>query len=117
MTDATLLQSPARRQFRRFLRHKLAVVSLGVLVFLTVASFSAPLVERLLGVDANAADLFSRLAPPSLQHPLGTDELGRDLLTRLLYGGQVSLTVALAAATLPPLDSSPAIQGASSTAS
>jgi len=91
-------QSPLRRQLRRFLRHRLAVVSLGVLVFLTVASFSAPLVERLLGVDANAADLFSRLAPPSAQHPLGTDELGRDLLTRLLYGGQVSLTVALAAA-------------------
>lgn len=96
---ATLPQTPIRRQWRRFLRHRLAIVSLAVLVLLAIACFSAPLVERMLGVDANAADLFSRLAPPSVQHPLGTDELGRDLLVRLLYGGQVSLTVALAAAT------------------
>jgi len=97
-TTAALSQSPTRRQWRRFLRHRLAVVSLCVLVLLAVACFCAPLVERLLGVDANAADLFARLAPPSAQHPLGTDELGRDLLVRLLYGGQVSLTVAMAAA-------------------
>jgi peptide/nickel transport system permease protein len=96
---ATVSQSPIRRQWRRFLRHRLAIVSLAVLVLLAIACFSAPLVERMLGVDANAADLLSRLAPPSAQHPLGTDELGRDLLVRLLYGGQVSLTVALAAAT------------------
>lgn len=97
-TAAALSQTPVRRQWRRFLRHRLAVISLGVLVLLAIACFCAPLVERFLGVDANAADLFSRLAPPSAQHPLGTDELGRDLLVRLLYGGQVSLTVAMAAA-------------------
>jgi len=98
MTALTLSESPARRRWRRFLQHRLAVASLGLLVVFAVTSFSAPLVERLLGVDANAADLFLRLAPPSAQHPLGTDELGRDLLCRLLYGGQVSLTVGIAAA-------------------
>jgi peptide/nickel transport system permease protein len=98
MTAIALSQSPARRRWRRFLQHRLAVVSLGILVLLTVASFSAPLVEHALGIDANAADLFLRLGPPSAEHPLGTDELGRDLLCRLLYGGQVSLTVGLVAA-------------------
>ena len=98
MTAATLSHSPRARVWRRFLQHRLAVVSLVVLGLLVAASFSAPLVEMALGVDANQADLFSRLEPPSAAHPLGTDELGRDLLSRLLYGGQVSLTVGLIAA-------------------
>ena len=100
MTAATAVsaETPARRRWRRFRQHRMALLSLGALVLLAVAAFAAPLVERLLGVDANAADLFLRLGPPSAQHPLGTDELGRDLLCRLLYGGQVSLMVALAAA-------------------
>jgi len=69
-----------------------------MLAALALASLAAPLVERLLGIDANAADLFLRMQPPSAEHPLGTDELGRDLLCRLLYGGQVSLAVGLIAA-------------------
>jgi len=67
-------------------------LSLGAL------ALAAPLIEAALGVDANAVDLFSRFQPPSAQHPLGTDELGRDLLVRLLYGGRVSLLVGLVAA-------------------
>jgi peptide/nickel transport system permease protein len=98
MTVAALSGSPSQRMWRRFLRHRLAVASLLALVALGLASLSAPLVERLLGIDANAADLFLRMQPPSAQHPLGTDELGRDLLCRLLYGGQVSLAVGLIAA-------------------
>ena len=88
-----------RRLFwRRFLGHRMAVAWLIVLVLLMLAALAAPLVEALLGVDANQADLFNIKQPPSLTHPLGTDELGRDLLVRLLYGGQVSLLVGLAAA-------------------
>jgi peptide/nickel transport system permease protein len=98
MTVAAVSQSPSRRMWRRFLRHRLAVASLLMLATLALASLAAPLVERLLGIDANAADLFLRMQPPSAQHPLGTDELGRDLLCRLLYGGQVSLAVGLIAA-------------------
>ncbi|MEO3429124.1 ABC transporter permease [Pelagibius sp. CAU 1746] len=88
-----------RRIFwRRFLRHRLAVASLAFLILLALASAAAPLVEALLDVDGNLVDLFNAKQPPSPAHPLGTDELGRDLLVRLLYGGQVSLVVGLAAA-------------------
>ena len=98
MSAAALSQRPSRRMWRRFLRHRLAVASLLTLAVLGLAALSAPLVERALGIDANAADLFLRMQPPSAAHPLGTDELGRDLLCRLLYGGRVSLGVGLIAA-------------------
>ena len=90
--------SPRRILLQRFLRHRLAVVLLFVLVVLAVAALAAPWVEAALGVNAEAVNLFNRMQPPSAAHPLGTDELGRDLLVRLLYGGRVSLAVGLAAA-------------------
>ena len=90
--------APGRMLLRRFLAHRGAVASALVLALLAVACFSAPLVERLLGFDANAVDLFQQASAPSAEHPLGTDELGRDLLLRLLYGGQVSLAAGLATA-------------------
>ncbi|MFL5334405.1 MAG: ABC transporter permease, partial [Geminicoccaceae bacterium] len=59
-----------------------------------------PLVAAGLGVDASAIDLLARLEPPSAAHPLGTDELGRDVLVRLLEGGRVSLAVGVSGALL-----------------
>ncbi|TVR78838.1 MAG: ABC transporter permease [Rhodospirillales bacterium] len=90
--------SPLGLAMRRFAQHRLAIASGVVLAILVVATLAAPLVAWLLGVDPEGVDLFNRFAPPSLAHPLGTDELGRDVLVRLLYGGRVSLAVGVAAA-------------------
>jgi peptide/nickel transport system permease protein len=62
------------------------------------ASFAAPLAVAVLGIDPNMVDLLDRLSAPSVAHPLGTDELGRDVLLRLLAGGRVSLVIGIAAA-------------------
>ena len=80
------------------LLHRFAVISAGLLALLLLFSFSAPILELILKTDAQKVDLFSRFLPFSLTHPLGTDDLGRDLLVRLAYGGRVSLLVGFTAA-------------------
>lgn len=93
-----LALSPGRKTLRRFLRQKAALAGLALLSLLALSALAAPGIERLWGIDPETTDLTLRLAAPSLAHPLGTDELGRDMLARLLEGGRVSLAVALAAA-------------------
>ena len=88
----------AHRIIFRFLKHRLAVGSLLILLVLGLLALGAPLVEHLLGLNSEAANLFQRNQPPSLEHPLGTDEIGRALLARLLQGGRVSLAIAVVAA-------------------
>jgi len=70
----------------------------GVLLALALAVLLTPWLAQALGVHADTVDLYQRLAGPSPHHPLGTDELGRDLLLRLLEGGRVSLLVGITAA-------------------
>jgi len=89
---------PVRGQFtifwQRFRRHKLAVISAGYLIFIILVAIAAPLIAP---YDPNATDLdlarFGEPAPPSLDHPFGSDQLGRDLLSRAIYGARVSLVV------------------------
>jgi peptide/nickel transport system permease protein len=90
--------TPGRLLLRRFRRHRLAFASGLLLTLLALASLSAPLCAAWLGHDPNAVDLLDRFASPSLEHPLGTDELGRDQLLRLQYGGRISLFVGLVGA-------------------
>ena len=85
---------PWQEAWRRFRKHRLAVVSAGILVLLIFAVLAGPFIWR---VPINEIDFSARLQGPSLEHPLGTDDLGQDLLARLLYGGRISLAVGLAA--------------------
>jgi len=92
------LNARSRLLLRRFLWNRPAVASAWLLLALAVAAFASPIVATLLGLDPTTVDLYHRLAGPSLAHPLGTDELGRDLLLRLLEGGRISLAVGIAGA-------------------
>ncbi|HXP95283.1 MAG TPA: ABC transporter permease [Telmatospirillum sp.] len=80
-----------------------ARVGLTLLLLLILATSAAAWVERHLGVDAQSLDIMAQLAPPSAAHPLGTDDIGRDLLVRLLRGGQISLMVGLLTALVAAL--------------
>src|SRR5216683_6170775 len=86
--------SPARETWRRFRRHRLAVLGLAVLALMMLAVVLGPLVWR---VPINDIDFSAQLIGPSWAHPLGTDDLGQDVLARMLYGGRISLAVGLAA--------------------
>lgn len=83
---------------RRLARRPLAVGSAVLLAVLSLLALLAPLIARFAGIDPNVVDLLARFEPPSAAHWLGTDEIGRDVLMRLLLGGQVSLFVGLSAA-------------------
>jgi peptide/nickel transport system permease protein len=93
-------ESPRHRAWVQLSRHRLARASLIFLAFLLVLSLSAPMIADLRGIDPTATDLFRRFEPPSAEHWLGTDDLGRDLFQRLLDGGRVSLLVGLSGAVL-----------------
>jgi peptide/nickel transport system permease protein len=86
--------SPGREAWRRFKRHRLAVVCTFVLGFIILAVLLGPWIWR---VPINEIDFTARMQGPSWRHPLGTDDLGQDLLARMLYGGRISLAVGLAA--------------------
>lgn len=81
---------------RRFVRHRLAVAALLGLVIMVLAALLAPLTPY----TPRAQSPADRFQAPSTTHWFGTDELGRDVFTRILYGGRVSLAVGLLATTL-----------------
>ena len=82
---------------RVFGKNKLALVGLILLLLFVILAILAPVITP---YERDTIDLSMIESAPSRQHLLGTDELGRDVLTRLLYGGRVSLGVSLAATLL-----------------
>ena len=94
--------APARRPspslwgeaFHRFRKHTLASFGAVVLLTMVVAVLVGPLVYR---VPIDEIDFKAKLKAPSAAHPLGTDDLGQDVLARMLYGGRISLAVGIAA--------------------
>jgi peptide/nickel transport system permease protein len=85
------LWTDAWRQFRR---HRLAILGMVTLSLLLVGTLIGPLVYR---TPSDAIDYSAGLLGPSLQHPFGTDDLGRDLLARAMLGGRVSMAVGVVA--------------------
>lgn len=77
--------------WKRFRKHPGAIAGSIVLIILVMLVVLAPLSPY----DPEASSMEERLQPPSWRHPMGTDALGRDLLTRVLYGGRVSMLVGL----------------------
>jgi peptide/nickel transport system permease protein len=94
------IESTWRLVLRRFVKHRMAVAGLVVLVLVAGAAVFAPLLTP---YPPNAVDVLNILAPPSAKHLLGTDEVGRDVLTRLLYAGRISLSIGIAVALVSTL--------------
>ncbi len=91
LAHETLMQ----RTIQRFRRHRMAVVGVFVLtvIIIYVVGGSFLITER----QSNDTDFANKWAPPSLEHPMGTDAQGRDVLARTIYGGQVTLMISVLA--------------------
>jgi peptide/nickel transport system permease protein len=105
MTDydsIEIIQSPSQsvdlvsNVWKRFKHHRGAIagsIVLGIIVAMCVFAFLSP-------YDPEKSSVFNRFQPPSTSHPMGTDALGRDLFTRILYGGRISLAVGVIAVSI-----------------
>lgn len=81
--------------WRRFRRHRMALIGVAILVGLVLFAFGGGFVYS--EANANFTDTKARLQAPSVEHPFGTDTIGRDILARAVYGGQISLIIGLLA--------------------
>jgi len=94
-------RSPAQLFWRRLRRDRVAMVSLGFVIFLVIVAFAAPLIVNLLGLpgpstqNLNLTDEFGSPLGPSAAHPFGVDQLGQDVMSRVIYGTRVSLQVGI----------------------
>lgn len=83
------------RSLRKLLKNKLAILGIGVFGIILLASILAPLLTK---YDPLQVNMGAVLQPPSKEHLLGTDKIGRDIFSRLLYGGRISILVGLGSA-------------------
>jgi len=107
-TEQVIL-NPWQLAWRRFRKHRMAVIALiGLLLIFAYIWFGGLIFSRGMCAPtgqyltaeayANCNDLAIKLQPPSREHPFGTDTIGRDILARTIYGGQISLSIGLFAA-------------------
>jgi peptide/nickel transport system permease protein len=98
--EAVAARSPLQLFWRRFRRDKVAMTALGFIVLLILVAIFAPVIIKIVGAPApnvqqtSALDDFGLPEGPSSEHIFGVDPIGRDVFSRVLYGAQVSLTVA-----------------------
>ncbi len=94
-------RSPLQLFWMRFRQDRLALASFAFIVLLIVVAIAAPLVVEVLGLpgpnvqNLNLTDSFGSPLGPSLAHPFGVDQLGQDVMSRVIYGARVSLEVAI----------------------
>jgi ABC-type dipeptide/oligopeptide/nickel transport system permease subunit len=94
-------RSPLQLFWRRFRADKVAMASAIFIVLLIILAIAAPLVVKILGLpgpnvqDPNATDAFGAPLGPTSAHPFGVDQVGRDVLSRVIYGARVSLEVGI----------------------
>ena len=108
VSSAKVSLSPSALAVRRFRKHRMAMVGLGLLILLALYitagvvfshGYCAPIGQDVSGESyANCNDTSLKLRSPSAEHPFGTDVIGRDILARTVYGGQISLLIGLSAA-------------------
>ena len=102
-------RTPWQLFWRNFKKDKLALSGLVFIVLLVIAAIAAPLITKLIGasppnlINTDALDSFGTATGPSSEHLFGVDQLGRDVLSRTLYGARVSLEVALISTALATL--------------
>ncbi|MEC0333967.1 ABC transporter permease [Paenibacillus macerans] len=88
--QAEKVSGPWRDAWRTFRKNKIAMIGLIMIVLFVIIALLAPVIAP---YDFKAQELGNRLKPPSSEHWFGTDDLGRDLFTRVLYGARISLWV------------------------
>lgn len=91
-------ESLSRRALNRFLRHRAAVTGTLILTGIILFILGGSLFYT--EAYANVTDTSKRLTAPNLEHPFGTDDIGRDILARVIYGGQISLMIGFLAVTV-----------------
>jgi peptide/nickel transport system permease protein len=99
--EGVAARSPLQLFWRRFRQDRVALASLVFVVFLFVVALAAPLIVQLLGLpgpsvqNPNLTDSFGSPLGPSLAHPFGVDQLGQDVMSRVIYGTRVALEVGI----------------------
>jgi peptide/nickel transport system permease protein len=99
--EGIVARSPLALFWRRFRQDRVALASLAFIVLLIVVAIAAPLIVKLLGLpgpyvqNPNLTDSFGSPLGPSLAHPFGVDQLGQDVMSRVIYGTRVSLEVGI----------------------